>query len=161
MMKSDDIAVVTVAVTIAVSSCSVSQSREVHFGHTAEGYSSADERTGIRAAPKMFLAPDNVCATAPAAATLRGPQRRIELRAGVPFPINTLVVVAQDRAGAVVPRVPIAIEVEVVNPPLLNHRSDATPENHLHPVRAGSFRIRARTWCDARPVRIDIPAVIR
>lgn len=130
------------------------------FGHVAEGYTSEDRLHGVHTAPKMFLAPDNVCATASRAATLWSPQERIELRVGEPLPIDRLVVVARDETGAVIQRVPIRIEVEVFDPPLLNHFSNAMPENHLHPLMPGTFRIRARTICDDVPVSVEIPAII-
>jgi hypothetical protein len=131
------------------------------FGTVAEAYTSPDAGTGVNAAPRMFLVPDNVCATAPRPAALHAPSDAVELHAGQPFPFNSLVIVARDEAGAVLPRVPIVIEVERIAPPLLNAQSNAMPENHLHPIRPGSFRIRARTWCGDKPVQVDMPAVVR
>jgi hypothetical protein len=131
------------------------------FGTVAEAYTSPDAGTGVNAAPRMFLVPDNVCATAPRPAALHAPADAIELHVGQPFPFKSLVIVARDEAGAVVPRVPIAIEVERSDPPLVNTQSDAMPENHLHPVRPGAFRLRARTICSDTPVQVLIPVVVR
>ena len=131
---------------------------DVPFGQVAEGYSSQDESTGANVAPRMFSAPDNVCASAPRPASLEPLRASIELQVGQPFAITRIVVVARDAAGALLSGVPIAIEVELVDPPLLNHRSDATPENHLHPIRAGTFHVRARTICGDRLVSVLIPA---
>jgi hypothetical protein len=131
------------------------------FGTVAEAYTSPDVGVAIDAAPRMFLVPDNVCAKAPHARVLESPAPSLELRTGEPFPITELVIIARDQTGALLPRVPIAIDVEVFDPPLLNHLSNAMPENHLHPLRPGAFRVRARTWCSDTPVQLLIPAVIR
>jgi hypothetical protein len=131
------------------------------FGTVAEAYTSPDAGTGVNAALRLFPVPDNVCATAPRPAALHAPADSIELQVGQPFPLNRIVIVARDEAGAVVARVPIAIEVERSEPPLVNTQSDAMPENHLHPVRHGAFRLRARTICLDTPVQVLIPVVVR
>jgi hypothetical protein len=134
---------------------------DLRFGHVAEGYTSRDEATGANVAPRMFSAPDNICANAPRPAALHVPPDRIELEVGKAYPINRLVIVGRDEAGAVLRDVPIAIEVEIVEPPLLNRQSDAMPENHLHPVRSGVVRIRVRTICTDPSVQAFMHAVIK
>lgn len=133
---------------------------DFRFGHVAEGYTSRDEATGADVAPRMFSAPDSVCANAPRPAALHVPSDRIELQVGKPYPINRLVIVGRDEAGAVLRDVPIAIEVEIVEPPLLNTQSNAMPENHLHPLRSGAFRIRARAICTDTSIQIFMQSVI-
>lgn len=100
---------------------------DVPFGHVAEGYSSPDERTGATVAPRMFSVPDNVCASAPRPASLEPPSAEIDLQVGQPFAITRIVVVARDAAGALLRGVPIAIEIELVDPPLLNHDRTQLP----------------------------------
>jgi hypothetical protein len=131
------------------------------FVHVAEGYASFQQGRGVRVAPRMFSAPDNVCASAPSPSSLYSPADQAELHVGQPFPIGRLVIEARDETGRLLPGVPIAIEVEAVEPPVLNTQSNAMPENHLHPVRPGTFRVRVRTICSETPIQVLIPAVIR
>jgi hypothetical protein len=133
---------------------------DFRFGYVAEGYASTDETTGVNVAPRMFSVPDNICASAPQPATLETPQDGIDLLAGQPYAITRIVAVARDAAGALLRGVPIAIEVELIEPRLLNQRSDATPENHLHPLRPGNFQLRVRTICGDKPVQVFIPAIV-
>jgi hypothetical protein len=134
---------------------------DLTFGHVAEGFASRREGVGVHVAPRMFSAPDNVCASVPHTASLHSPSHRIELQAGKPFPITDFVIEARDAVGQLLQNVPIAIEVEAVEPPVLNTQSNATPENHLHPLRPGTFRMRARTICAEKPVQVFISAVIK
>ncbi len=133
---------------------------DLRFGRVAEGYTSRDEATGAHVARRMFSAPDNICANAPRPAALHVTSDRIELQVGKPYPISRLVIVGRDEAGTVLRDVPIAIEVEIVEPPLLNTQSNAMPENHLHPVRPGFFRIRVRAICTDTSIQIFMEAVI-
>jgi hypothetical protein len=134
---------------------------DLTFGHVAEGYASRQEGLGVRVAPRMFSASDNVCASVPHTTSLHSPSDRVELRAGQPFSIDRLVIEARDESGRLLQGVPIAIEVEIVEPSVLNTQPNAMPENHLHPLRPGTFRVRARTICSETPIQVLIPAVIR
>ena len=94
-------------------------------------------------------------------AALEAVGRGSELHVGEPFPVNRLTIVARDRSGKLLGPVPIAIEVDDGDPPLLNTKSDAIAESRLQPLRPGAFRFRARTICPHPPVQVVIAASVR
>lgn len=80
------------------------------------------------------------------------------------FPYAKLHVLALDGTGRLIPSVPIQVQVEEVEPPLLALRSDMLADAKLLPVRPGSFRFRFRfaTICwDQRVVSVTARAEVR
>jgi hypothetical protein len=132
------------------------------FVAVAEGVTSPDEKHGIRAAFRMWSAPDleAACAKTPAPATLAPGRTEVTLKAGKPFALNRLVVVARDRAGQVVQQVPIMVEAADQQPPLLNLRADALADGSLTSSKPGHFRLRVRALCETNPVSVEIPASV-
>jgi hypothetical protein len=94
-------------------------------------------------------------------AVLDAPAGPLELKVGELFPLDRIVIVARDEVGTLLGPVPIAIEVDDTEPPLLNTRSDAIAESKLQPLRPGSFRFRARTICPYPSIHLLVPASIR
>jgi len=137
--------------------------QEESYAIAAEGLTSAGEQRGIKAAYRMWALPDfdAVCAAAPKPSTLDARQPAVALKVGERFPLTRLVIIARDAAGRALAPVPIAIEVEAVDPPLLNLRSDARAEGKLQVLRRGSFRFRVRTTCEGVSVSTLIPATIK
>lgn len=125
---------------------------EARFAHLAEGYTAADARSGIVAGQRMFSVPTfgAICAPleAPARLAVITPEP-VRLVRGEWFTYDRLVVQAVDASGRLLPPVPITVEVEDVEPAVLNLRSDFTadPNGQVLPVRAGSFRFRFSTLC--------------
>lgn len=133
------------------------------FGNTGEGFTSPNRATGIDAAFRMFSVPTfgETCEESKAPFRLASPLRVVALRVGEWFPLRRLIIVAEDRMGHVLPRVPISIEVEVREPPLINGRSEMISEGRLLPIRPGKFRFRARTLCSGTSADVFIQAVIK
>lgn len=120
-----------------------------NYVHIAEGLTSATKLDGIRAEFRMFSTPDmpTHCAQARTVRRLSATTRSVRLLVGRLFPLSMLKVVALGPAGEIIPRVPIAIEVQSVSPAALDLQSD-----HLElgpvPIRPGMFQFRIRTVCD-------------
>ena len=136
------------------------------FVHLAEGFTSPDTDTGIRAAQRNFSVPDmpEICLP------LRTPNRLVvvnteplQLVRGQWFGYERIVVLAVDASGAVLAPVPVSLEVEDVDPPVLNLRSDMTadPEGRVLPIRSGSFHIRFTTLCNNPSIGTVIKAVVQ
>jgi hypothetical protein len=70
--------------------------------------------------------------------------------------------VAVGEAGAAVTDVPVVIEVEEVNPPLLQLRSDDPDLNagRLLSVGSGTVRMRVRTMCSGSLAELTLTARI-
>ncbi len=138
-------------------------SDEPLFVTLAEGFTSADEETGIVAGQRMFTAPTflDVCAPleAPDRLVLVG-NEPVELTDGEWFPYDRLIVVAVDVAGAVLPPVPIAIDVEQVEPPVLSLRSDMTANDEVLAIAEGRFRLRVQTRCDDHAAELMVEAEV-
>ena len=117
----------------------------------AEGLTSSDRVTSIEAARRMFTVPnlDELCAGKEHAVSLEHVGGPLELEVGEATPLSALRVVALDARGEVIPAVPIAIEVEDPEPPILRRASDDEDVNasRLRPLRPGTFRIAVRTTC--------------
>lgn len=97
----------------------------------------------------MFSAPDmkGLCSGAPQPAKLVIQNEPLALRVSEWFALDRLVILALDADGQPLPPAPISLEVEEPETPVLDLRSDMIAEARVLPVRAGSFRFRARTLC--------------
>lgn len=133
-----------------------------HYVRVAEGLTSPSLTETMRVAPRMFGASDltTACQSPQRVARLEAPTRTLELRAGERLALNTLRVVAVGAAGTAVTSVPVAIEVEELNPPVVQLRSDDPDLNagRLAAVGNGTVRMRVRTLCTSTPAELNITA---
>jgi hypothetical protein len=122
---------------------------ETYFARIGEGFTSENASSGIEVAWRMFSAPDipTICAKSERPVKLVTRKEPVALYIGEWFPLDRLIVLALDAADRPLPPVPIIIEVEMLDPPLLNLQSDMLAEAKVLPRRAGLFRFRARTLC--------------
>jgi hypothetical protein len=132
------------------------------FGTIAEAFTSKTQQRGIEVAYRMFSAPDlgEICAKSPRPVKLVAQQVPITLHVGEWFSLDRLIIVAVDASSRQLQPVPIMLEVEDKEPPLLNLRSDMIAEARVLPLRAGSFRFRARTICSDPSVEVLIEATV-
>ena len=125
--------------------------RDRRYVQIAEGLSSPTITDGIRVAPRMFSAPSLVdaCKNATAVRRLDVAPDALELLRGNRFSLDSLTVVAVDDADIAVPGLPIVLEVEDTEPPVLQLRSDDPDLNagRLLAIGTGEFRLRVRTIC--------------
>jgi hypothetical protein len=140
----------------------VTSDKDDRFVTIAEGITSPDEKHGIRAAYRMWSAPQMgaVCAKTSAPSTLAPGRPEVRLKAGQPFALTRLVVVARDRAGQVLQHVPIMVEAADQQPPLLDLRTEAVAGGSITASKPGRFRFRVRTLCGNDPLSVVIPAVV-
>jgi hypothetical protein len=134
------------------------------FGTVSEGFTSPNRTTGIDAAYRMFSGSnfDKACEGSKVPFRLVSPNRLVTLRVGEWFPLSRFVVVGEDRSGDVLPSLPIMIEVERKEPPLLNLRTDMISTGRgLLSIQTGRFRFRARTICEGTSAKVFIEAVVR
>jgi hypothetical protein len=118
-----------------------------------EALSSARAEDSIQFAARMFSAPDmeSICRTARAAEVvqLRPEVSQLRLRLGEPFRPGTLRITARDASGAVLPNVPLAVEVS--GPPNVFARERLAQlvdeDGSIVPSRPASVRFRVRTIC--------------
>ena len=133
------------------------------FGHLAEGLTSANAGGPIEAGYRMFSVPDvgEVCGRARAdeVTRLRPSSSRLRLQVGTPFRLSSLRIDAIDKAGGLLPKVPIAIESEMA-PDILDGRSDRIAFGNVTPVKAGTVRLRIRTICNAPGAETFITAEV-
>jgi hypothetical protein len=136
-----------------------------HFVQIAEGLTSATIAEGIRVAPRMFSAPAlaAVCQRAVVVKRLEVAPDTLELSRGTPFSLNSLAVVAVDGSNAAVAGLPIVLEVEDRQPPVLALRSDnrELDEGRVVAAGAGRFRMRIRTICGNPYAETVIEGVVR
>jgi len=132
------------------------------FVTIAEAFTSETQQHGIEVGYRIFSAPDmgEICAKAERPARLVAQKVPITLRVREWFLLDRLIILAEDAEGQQLPPVPITLEVEDKEPPLLNLRSDMIAEARVLPVRAGSFRFRARTICSDPAVEVLIEATV-
>ena len=133
------------------------------FVTIAEGFTSPNRSSGIDVAYRMFSLSTfaKTCKESGRPFTLTTQNSAVTLRAGEWFPLCRLIIVGADRTGHVLRPLPIYLEVEATNSPLLNLQSDMISDGRLLPIRTGKFRFRARTICEGTSTDIFIQAVIR
>lgn len=118
-----------------------------------EALSSARAEDRIQFAARMFSAPDmeSTCRAARAGEVvqLRSEVPQLMLRLGEPFRPGTLRITARDASGAVLPNVPLAVEVS--GPPNVFARERVAQlvdeDGSMVPSRPASVRFRVRTIC--------------
>jgi hypothetical protein len=134
------------------------------FVTVAEGVTSASRSIGIDAAYRMFSLSTfaKTCKESRRPFRLASPNTVVSLRVGEWFSLRRLMIVGLDRTGHVLRPLPIGVEVEDTNPPILNLRTDMISVGRgLLPIRTGRFRFRARTICEGTSADIFMQAVVR
>jgi hypothetical protein len=122
-----------------------------YFVVLAEGLTSATITEGIRVAPRQFTASQLVeaCKDPRVVERLDVAPNPLEMRADGRYALNSLSVVAINAADVAMEGLPIVLEAEEANPPIIALRSD-DPDlsvGRLHALRAGTFQMRIRTMC--------------
>jgi hypothetical protein len=134
------------------------------YVHVGEGLASQGPGDSIEAEYRMFSVPDfdAICGKARAAdvARLRSDTPRVRVRVGERFPLRSLKIVALDASGAVLPKVPIAVEV-AIRPSLFELRSDRIADGSLTATGSGRTRFRIRTICDRSRAETFVPVDVR
>lgn len=112
-----------------------------------------------RVAYRMFTAPDfgRVCSSAPAPTRLVA-ESPVIFRLGEWFPLASLKIVAVDASNLPLRPVPLSIEVQNSDPPLLNLQSNMIADL---PIRPSRFLFRARTICPGTAADVFFPATVR
>jgi hypothetical protein len=138
------------------------------YVNVGEALSSPRAEDSIEFAARMFSVPDmeSLCHTARAAEVvqLRSDVSHLRLRVGEPFQPGSLRIVARDASGAVLPNVPLAVEVS--GPPNLFAReglAHIVEDGSIIPRMSASVRFRIRTICPGAGadtfVRADMRAI--
>ena len=132
------------------------------FGTVAEGNTSPNRTSGMDVVFRMFSVPtfSKTCQESRQPSRLESPNKSVALYLGEWFPLHRLIIVGVDQTDHVLRPVPISLEVEVTNPPLLNLRSDRISNARLLPIRTGTFRLRARTICEGTSAVVFIQAIV-
>lgn len=130
-----------------------------------EALSSPRPEDSIEFAGRMFSAPDmeSLCRTARAAEVvqLRSEVSRLRLRVGEPFRPGSLRIVARDRSGAVLPNIPLAVEVSGPPNVFANEKlAQLEEDGAITPRTPASVRFRIRTICPGAGADTFVPADI-
>jgi hypothetical protein len=124
-----------------------------YFVRVADALTSPTLTEPMRVAPRLFSAFQltEACREPVRVARLEAPARDLDLRVGDRLALSTLRVVAVNDANVAVAGVPVTIEAEERNPPVVVLRSDDPDldQGRLHLVNAGTLRVRVRTVCAA------------
>jgi hypothetical protein len=133
------------------------------FATVGEGFTSSTRNVGIDVAYRMFSTPifPKVCGESERPFRLAAPSGTVALHVGEWFSVRRLIVVGEDRRGNVLHPLPLSVEVETKDPPLLNLSADMISDGRLMPLRTGAFRFRVRTICDGTSSEVYIEAVVR
>ncbi len=144
------------AILIAAPACaapapSAPAAREAPFVTVAEALTMGAQGEAMEVAPRIFTAPDlpRWCAGAEEAADLRSEAPPVRIEAGGRQDLRDLRIRALNSEGRIVPRVPLAIEIEETIPPIAATGSDDADlaAGGIRVLRPGRFRIRVRTIC--------------
>jgi hypothetical protein len=122
-----------------------------YFVVLAEGLTSATITEPIRVARRQFSASQVVeaCKDPRVIERLEVSPNPVEMRTDGRYALNSLSVVAINAADVAIGGLPIVLEAEEANPPIIALRSD-DPDldaGRLHALRPGSFQLRIRTMC--------------
>ena len=146
---------VGVLLVLSLSTGCASRARKTgtYFVSIAEGLTSATIAEGIRVAPRGFTASQLVeaCKDPRVVNRLEVAPNPLEMREDGRYSLNSLSVVAINGADVAMVGVPIVLEAQEVDPPIVQLRSD-DPDldvGRLHALRPGSFQMRIRTMCGA------------
>jgi hypothetical protein len=130
-----------------------------------EALSSARAEDSIKFAARMFSAPDmeSICRTSRAAEVvqLRSEVSHLRLRVGEPFQPGTLRITARDASRAVLPNVPLAVEVSG-SPNVFAREGLAqlVDDGSIIPRSPASVRFRIRTICPGTGADTFVSVVI-
>lgn len=154
-----------VACIVASAACALVSARQRnYYVQVAEGLTSSSMNEVMAVAPRMFAAEALVraCQDTRRVARLEAPVRTVELRVGDRLALTALRVVAVSAANVAMPDVPVVIEAEERNPPVVQLRSDDPDLNagRLLTLERGRFRIRVRTMCTSTAAEMIITAVV-
>jgi hypothetical protein len=129
-----------------------------------EGVSSAASDTEIEFAGRMFTIYllDEACRNSRAGdvVRLRAQPSRLTLNVGEPFSPGSLKVAALDASGALLPKVPIAVELKSPSG-VFDKGRDAFASDVLVPVSPARVTLRARTMCRGPAAEVFVGADIR
>ena len=154
----------TVAWVAASAACALVSPAPTIYVTVAEGLTSPSLTEAMQVAPRMFgpLQLAEACQTPRRIARLEAATRTVDLRVGERLTLSMLRVVAVSEADVVMPGVPVVIEAEERNPPVVQLRSDNPDLNagRLFSVGSGRFRMRVRTLCTNSPADIVMTAVV-
>jgi hypothetical protein len=129
-----------------------------------EGVSSAASDTEIEFAGRMFTIYllDEACRNSRAGdvVRLRAQPSRLTLNVGEPFSPGSLKVAALDASGALLPKVPIAVELKSPSG-VFDKGRDAFASEVLVPVSPARVTLRARTMCRGPAAEVFVGADIR
>ena len=138
-------------ISFALSRWRARAARGLYFVSVAEGLTSATLTEGIRVAPRGFTASQLVeaCKDPRVVERLEVAPNLLDLREDGRYALNSLSVVAVNAADVAMAGVPIVLEAEEANPPVIQLRSDDPVLNagRLHALRTGAFQMRVRTMC--------------
>lgn len=136
--------------------------KETQFVTIAEGMTSTSPQEGIRVGYRMFTAPDlqAACTNSKQPASLFFRNASLLLRIGRRFHLGQLVVLAVNGSGQILPPVPIALDAELKDPPLLDLKSDSLSDTSILPLASGRLRLRARTVCPSQSVGNTLPVIV-
>jgi len=147
---------------VLAAACAARGEADPYYVLIAEGLSAPTLAEPMRVVPRGFniFQRTEVCAAVRPVARLDTPFETLGFRVGERFPLSSLHVVAVNAANIAVRDVPLAIEAEVVSPPVVQLRSDDPDlaQGRLTPVREGRIRIRVRTICAPQPVETVLTA---
>lgn len=132
------------------------------FATIAEAWSAPAKDADMIVAHRLFSTDQlaDVCARAmtPARLVLETP---LNLRAGEPFALTSLRIMAIDESGRALPPIPLLIEVEALERPILDLRSETTADGIIVPIRSGQFMFRARAICVESVAPVFAAATVR
>lgn len=146
-------------VILVLLSCGIVRTDEPYFGTIGEGFTAPNASEGINATFRMFTSQDDICRNVRPAAKLVAYNVPVILRVGEWFPLYNLAVVAVDTLDRPLPPVPITINVEHKDPPVLNLRSDMIAYGEILPIRPGRFRFGVSALCGRAFVEIEAEVV--
>jgi hypothetical protein len=141
--------VLFLAVGVATHAVSLQPAVKWDYAQMAEGRTAARVGGTIQAGYRMFTVPDfpGTCAEARANTVSRLRVRSpISLRVGREYDFRILRIDAVDAKGALLPGVPVAIEVEAHSDVLDMSVADGL----MKPLKPGSVHLRVRTICPGR-----------
>lgn len=154
----------SVCVVLITLAAGCAAKRERYFVQIAEGLTSPTMTEGIRVAPRMFSAPSLVdaCRSATVVERLEVAPQTLELSRGTRYSLNSLTVVAVNAGDIAVPGLPIVLEVEDADPPVLQIRSDDPDlnEGRVLAMGTGEFRMRVRTMCGTQYAETVIKGLV-
>lgn len=127
-----------------------------------EAWSGDRRGSPIAVAYRLFTASQlaGMCPGSIAPARLVAEPATALLRVGEWFALDSLAVVAVDASARRLPPVPLRVDVETPEPPMLDLRSDRIAAARVRPIRTGQFMFRLRTLCPGAGAEVFVPASV-